>query len=133
MSRVTIRSVTGSGVEWGTPGIAPREPLAAVDELEVAVLELGDAEGLGDAELDAGPEDAVAGLDETADAIADAADGAAAVPPTLAQDDSSTVAAAIEASEMVSRTRGTEPHRVESATRRAVVRPCDMSSFCQPV
>lgn len=66
---------------------------------------LAAADGLGDAEPDAGLEDAVAGWDERAVAIADAPDGADAVPPTLAHDDSSTVAAAIEASERLTRPR----------------------------
>ena len=97
--RVTIRSVAGSGVECGTPGIAPRDPLAEVDDPDVAV-ELADpdpdADGLGDAGLDA--EAGGADGDDTADAIADAADGADAVPPTLAQDVNNTVVTAIEAS-----------------------------------
>src|SRR6478752_4529322 len=95
-ARVTIRSVTASGAECGTPGIAPREPLTEVVELDAVVRELGDADGLGDAELGAGLDDAVLGVDDTAEAIAE--DGAAAVPPTLAQDVSNTVASASEAS-----------------------------------
>jgi hypothetical protein len=131
-ARVTIRSVSGSGVECGTPGMAPREP-AEADDLVVAGLGLADDDGLGDAVLVAGADDVVAGLDDAAEATAEAAEGAAAVPPTLAHEVSRTVAAAIDARGMVGRPRRTEPRRVDSATRRAVVRPCDMSSFCQPL
>ena len=67
-----------------------------VDELDVAELELADADGLGDAEPDA-ELDPVVAVDDTTDA----ADGAAAVPPTLAHD-VSTVPAAIEASAIAS-------------------------------
>jgi hypothetical protein len=127
-ARVTIRSVPGSGVECGTPGIAPREPLAEVDELDATALELADGDGLGDAELDAGLDDAVVGLDDSADVIAD---GAAAVPPTLAQLANSTVAAAIEASRIAGPSPRTERRRVDSGARKVVGRPCDISSFCQ--
>jgi hypothetical protein len=130
--RVTIRSVTGSGVECGTPGIAPREPLTEVDALDVAALELADGDGLGDPEPDTGPEEAVVGVDDTADAMTDAADGAAAFPPTLAQDVSNTVAAAIEASGTARPRIPTRRRRVDPGARKVVGRPCDMSSFCQP-
>jgi len=132
-ARVTIRSVSGSGVECGTPGIAPREPLTEVAELDAVVRELGDADGLGDAELGAGPDDAVVGVDatdDTAEAIAD--DGAAAVPPTLAQDASNTVASASEASGIAGPRPRDGRRRVASRARMTVGRPCDMSPFCQP-
>jgi hypothetical protein len=126
-ARVTIRSVSGSGVECGTPGIAPREPLAEVDEL-AAALELEEGDELGETELDGGLDADVVGLDGSADVIAD---GAAAVPPTLAQLASNTVVAAIEASRIDRPRPRTGRSRVDSGARIVVGRPCDISSFCQ--
>lgn len=110
----------------------PREALAEVDGLEAAALELPEADALADGELDAGADDATVGGDDTADAITEAADGADAVPPTLAHDESNTVAAAIEMSGIVSPRPRTERRRMASEVRRVIGRPCDMSPFCQP-
>lgn len=108
--------------------MAPREPLAEVDALDEVGLGLADDDGLGDAVLDAEADDAVVGLTDAEVS----ADGAAAVPPTLAQDVSNTAVAAIEASRIARPRLRTVRSRVGSGARRVVGRPCDMSSFCQP-
>jgi len=118
-TRDTIRSVSGSGVECGTPGMAPRLPLAGADELVVAVDDEVAALGEGDGEADGDGDATEDAAELTAEAIAaDGPDeGTAAVPPTLAQEASARVATAARLALI--------------KIGRALARPCDMSPFCQ--
>jgi len=142
---VLISSVSGSGVECGTPGMAPAllvpDPVAEPDVVVVAeLLDEDDAEPLPAAD------ELAAALDVVVREVV--ADCGAAVPPTLAQDVSATASTVSAAAARRTRRAGgaavptrlrdrpaagsAAPPPRSSTCSRDLVRPCDMWSFCQP-
>ncbi|WP_420122105.1 hypothetical protein [Nakamurella sp.] len=100
-------------------------PDDVADPDEVAAPEADGA----DAAVDADPADVDAAADESTELTPDGTVGADAVPPTLAQEASTRVVAAITTG---SAGRRGAPGREGSVARSALRRPCDMRPFCQP-